>query len=35
MANSTGFSSLEESFEKLPADELLEVKRIIYGRSDE
>lgn len=34
--SSINFKSLEECLEKhIPADELKEVKRILYGRSDE
>lgn len=36
MSNSFEFKSLESCLEKyIPANELQEVKRILYGRSDE
>lgn len=36
MSSNSGFTSLEDCLKKhIPADELSEVKRILYGRSDE
>lgn len=36
MSDKSGFTSLEECFKKyIPVDELQEVKRILFGRSDE